>query len=509
MKKPISAIWTILGVNIILLFYMVWVPWQTQDGPNHKLVATFLAHFQDQPEISEIYRTHLSPLATNQIFPRVYSWLEGLLTINQYEKVFVFTALSLLLWSYYLFLKIYSPRSKPYWVVALPILFHLLFIQGMYNFTLSISLTLSVMILFELGVSRGGFWPLLGFLLLSWLSFLAHPFPFFIIGLTLLFRTIFSDSNVRIKTLPYWVIASFFFLWGFILPLFSPATSQGAEPFSYKLPWETLGGIIIKSFPAFSVWQLLGFAPFALLLIYLAVQSIKRSPGHLKIFWMAMLVLYFIFPNAGKGGAHLNIRFLLYVWLFLPLGLDISRPMSKLVPIICMVTAIYAGGTVSWAMHQTQKRADLVKKAYRSLPNGVRVFPINFNIYGPGLNYTAWMHLWAQFPENKTLFTPYLFAQSNLMPLSYRNDAVRQEFPAPLESLANEILLGEHCTASMSEKECQTLADKTWLQLLATAQHFDYLWLHEPPSSFIQLINNQDSFTKVYSQGPLSLWKIH
>ena len=60
------------------------------------------------------------------------------------------------------------------------------------------------------------------------------------------------------------------------------------------------------------------------MLLGLIVYSAKTGPWQDKIFWMLLILGYFVFPNEGSGGAHLNERFLPFAWVFLPVGIALQ-----------------------------------------------------------------------------------------------------------------------------------------------------------------------------------------
>lgn len=506
----------LLGLlSLVWVIFIMVVPWQTQDGPNHQKVAVILSRLATSPIESQVYQSNLGFFQTNELFPLAYKIIHGWLpslSIQNYEKLFVGFSILLLWWSYLYFLKVWSPQSQKLFWIVLPLSFHLLFVQGMYNFMLSVPLSLLALTWMRRGMETGRLRYLLLFTPINYLAFLAHPFPSFILGPSLFFLTLSAKKNQRLRLLPYWIITLFFFSIGFLLPLFQESGTTSAIPYQWKMPWENLGGLFAFNFPIYSIPQALGLIPFFLLLVFLGVRSLRQAPWKNKIYWLSFLLLYFIFPNEGKGGAHLNLRFLPFVWLFLPLGLEATKRLSRITFGLSLMTMLYLGVSVSWAMDQLNQQAQAVRSITAYLPKGqaVKLYPINFNVHGPTLNYTSQMHLWAHYPEDRLVFSPYLFAFSHLMPLSKRADS-SIKLPATPEDFAKEIPIQHDCLSKKYGGEtfaqCQQVRQAAWEAVFQQAQNYDYWWIYQAPKDFLEKLSKFKNLSLIIEKGDHSLWR--
>lgn len=494
----------LLIISLGIAMFLWGSPWQSQDGPNHNQVAVILKRLDHSPTERQYYQSNLGAFHTNQLYPLLYRLSPDGLPIKVYEKCFVGFFLILLLWTYYAFLKTWSPQSAALWPLILPMLFHLLFIQGMYNFLASVPLTLLGLIFLKRSLENSWLSNFLLFTFFNYLAFLAHPFPAFIFLTCLFLLNLFRLNRTGLRLIPCWGVVLAFFTLGFIVPLFGASPESGTMGFIFKPPWELLGGLFAFNFPGYSVLQLAFLAPFFLYLLLIAYQSIRKSPWSDKIFWLSFLAIYFIFPNEGKGGAHLNLRFLPYVWLFLPLGLRPDLLKARWGALLSLGTALYLGVVISYQMTQTDLLTQRVQKVFQKLPAHASLYPINFNVHGPGLNYTAWMHLWANIPEAKVVFSPYLFAKLKLMPLSLRPQE-SGEFPATEEDYAKEA----HKNLPCHNGKCPEERKSAWEKIHQTAGHYDYWWVFDAPQDFLETLNTDPKLSLVEQDGEISLWHYH
>lgn len=499
--------------SVLWVAFMWFTPWQTQDGPNHQKVAEILSRLSSSPLESQVYQSNLGFFQTNELFPLLYTWLLKIipdLNTETYEKTFVTLSILALWWSYLYFLKVFSPKSEKLVWLVLPLSFHLLFVQGMYNFMASIALTLLALTWLKQGIIHKKNHFLLLFILVSYVAFLTHPFPSFILGPALFFITLFAKGS-RIRTLPYWLITIGLFIPGFLVSLISTAQQSTTTSYLWKWPWENMGGLFAFNFPLYSIPQAIGLIPFFLLLVFLAACSCQQVAWKDKIFWLCFLALYFIFPNEGSGGAHLNLRFLPFVWLCLPLGLQPSPKLSRFAVTLSILTTLYLGTSVTVAMQQMKQMRDNLQTVSNSLPKNkmIQLYPINFNLHGPAINYTSLMHLWAYYPKDRVVFSPYLFAFSDLMPLSKRTNSPL-ELKATPEDFAKEKHRQNYCLGikrqSLDLETCQQKRLAAWRKIFSQAKNYDYWWVYQGPQDFLSYLKDLPGLSQVTQQGTHSLW---
>jgi hypothetical protein len=109
-------------ILILIIGVVLWGPFYTQDGPNHRKTATILYRLNANPIEAETYSSGLGVLKTNTLFHAGYHPLKNRMTIRQYERLYFAIFLSLIWLSFRRFLRIRSPHLKSHWVLALPFL---------------------------------------------------------------------------------------------------------------------------------------------------------------------------------------------------------------------------------------------------------------------------------------------------------------------------------------------------------------------------------------------------
>lgn len=482
---------------------LLWkLPWHAQDGPNHKKVAVILERLDKSPAEQNVYRSRLGPLQTNSLFELLYLPASKIMPVDAYEKVYVAFFLVSLLLSYRFFLGAWSPPGRALWVAALPILFHPLFLRGMYNFLASVPLTLLALTVMKKGLESGRWIFCLLFLLVSWTAFLAHPFPFFVLTLGLIFLWIFGTGKNRGLFLLYAALLLFFLGIGFLKPLFLANPAAGLLP-PKAAPFHHLAaGLFILNFAGYSNWHLVSLAPYFLFLAGFFFYALKRGPWKGKLLFLSMLLGYLVFPREGQGGGHLNERFLPFLILFLPLGLDFNVAKIRLLRRIHFGAFLLVAGGVFWGMGRIDAIVREAEGVLRFLPGQSRLYAINFNISGPARNYSSLMHLWAVYDDDKIVFSPNLFAHMNLMPLSRKHPSTPEYFPAPSESLADDVTRNEVCRPAdlVATVDCEKARSRTFETLLAYGAFYDYWFVVDPPPDFLEKIKNREG-VQITAQG--------
>lgn len=509
MEKHLSSPKTLLFFCLIIFSYFYYVPFTTQDGPNHKKVALILSRLDHSPAEQAIYENNLGALHTNQLFPLLYKPISSFITVDHYERIFVAIFMMLLVGMYAYFLKTWCPPSFAFWPCILPLCFHPLFLMGMYNFLASVSLSFLALAWLKNGIQHKNyfiFWIL--FSLLCWTIYLAHPFPFFIFPLCLLLFCFDKASYDLKKILLFSIPVLFFLLIGFLIPLLQNTQNETGLPYKFNSIPELVGGLLISNFSGYTLFQILMGIPFLGWMIYLAKTSYSQTANSYKKFWICLLAIYCIFPNEGNQGAYLNNRFLPYIWAFIPLGLDLKKIQQKwiLAPIFLWLTFSLL---TFFGMKKVSNVNESAKLIYQSVPDHSRVYPINFNTQGTALNFFPFMHLWANYPDSKHIFSPYLFAHSHLMPLHRIQLASSTFFPATREDFPKELESGEYCEKMknpLDPTHCEDIRQKGYETILTHASYYDYLFIYHAPSQFLKLLEEKYDIEKVAQMNDISLW---
>ena len=476
----------------LLIGFFVWLaPLRTQDGPNHRKIAVYLAQYDDTPALQEVYQDALSLVRTNVLFPALYKPWHKIVSIRSYEKVFFALSLILLLICYHYFLSVWAPAQSPLWVLILPFLLHPLFIRGMYNYLASIPLTLLALTFLRAGLDsrKISYW--FAYTVCVYLGFLAHPFPGFVLAICLALLAIGQYRTRLLWVMAYAVPIVVMLGVGFLMPLLTTSMA-GADAMIFKPPWELVAGLTFYNFTGYSLVPWLVILTYLVLLIALMGWSAKSTPWHDKIFWIAMLAGYFIFPNERGAGAHLNERFLPYVWLFLPLGLTLSVRRVRQVQMISIGIAVIVTANVLWGMYRVEALAQQADTVLEEVPDGARLYPIIFDPMGPAFTYSSLMHLWAHYDDDKTVYSPSLFAASDMMPLHLRRPPDDGYFPALPENFAEQIAKGQR--------------PEDWSQLFAPVRYYDYWFVYAPPAAFLAWAAGISGLEKVSESGASSLW---
>lgn len=509
MEQWLCAKKIILSFCILVFAYFLFLPFSTQDGPNHKKVALMLSRLADSPAESSIYESKLGPLHTNELFPLIYKPLSRFISVDLYERLFVAFFMAFMVGMYAYFLKTWHPPSFGFWPCVLPLCFHPLFLMGMYNFLASVSLSLLALAWLKRGLDAPRFavyW--MAFSLLCWVLYLAHPFPFFVFPLCLLLlgwkKPCYGGKRLASFALPIF----FFLVVGFLLPLFESGRHEAGLAYKFNSIPELLGGLFVSNSSGFSLLQILLGLPYIIWMLFLAKKSLREEGNGFKKFWLAILLAYCLFPNEGNQGAYLNNRFLPYLWFFIPLGLPFERSRKAWIAlplllwgILCLLT--FAG------LEKVETGVNDARKVYQQLPPSARLYSINFDTQGSTLNLFPYMHLWANYPDAVRAFSPYLFAHSELMPLHRKIPASATYFPATREDFPKELRSGEVCSKMQNPFEavdCVPLRSKGYDKILETASYYDYWFIHAAPEDFLHRLAQIDGLSKVSESGGASLW---
>lgn len=497
-------------LSIILFVVMVvgFGPFYTQDGPNHKKDTLILSRLDSSPIEAKVYENGIGPLKTNTLFSILYLPLARWISTDTYERIFVIFFLVSLLIVYRYFLKTYTPANQDLWPLVLPFLFHPLYLRGFYNFLASVPLTLLALIFVHRDLENKSLKNLIPFLILCWIAFLAHPFSFFILSLSLGVNWLARWKERWRFLIPYSCVIFLFFSLGFILPLFETGMSH-KTPYSFSTLPMLMGGLIGLNFMDDSPLHFILPLPFMILLGGLVIQNVRRQGITPHLLWISALIAYFIFPRSGGGSAHMNERFLPYVFFFIPvtLSINLENPWRQRILSLSLVTFFLVTGGILWGMHQVQKEAYHARAVLHHLPKISRLYPINFNVKGPSLFNWDLAHIWAEYEDDKIVFSPYLFALPQLTPLIKRLPNSENYFPATEENYPRENLVDSCYSGFLYDSvDCNLVKEQALLRILKAARHYDYWFIYQPPENFLKFLEGYTGLKLVSQSGSFSLW---
>ena len=492
----------------VLVLFLWQVPFYTQDGPNHKKIAVILSRLSRSPAEAAVYADNLGLWHTNSLFPLLYQPLAPYLSPDLYEKCFVGFFLVLLLCAFRCFLTAWAPDNRALWVLFLPFCFHPIFMRGMYNYLASIPLTLTAFSLLRLAwhTGRRSLWPL--FALCCWVAWLAHPFPFFALGLGFAVMVLVEGRQGVRTALPYGAVICLFLVGGFLLPLWQAPHAMQAPYVFASLP-VLFGGFFLLNFMDYSLVSLLVMLPFFGMLVWLLYQSVKAGKWPEKAFWMAFLIGYLLFPSRGSVGAQLSDRFLPFIWLFLPLGLPpLEARAVRKIAVVSFLTFLLAASSVFWAMQTIAAEVQDAQHVLQALPAQARLYPINFDLKGPGVIYRNLNHIWAVYDDDKVVFSPYLAAFPRLTPLIRKVPNSATYFPATAEGLPEETLGNAFCRPdNLAETpDCQAIRAEIWQKILQKSAYYDYWFVRNAPPEFSALLAALPGLQQMAASGRCSLW---
>jgi hypothetical protein len=502
-----DKIWLVIALAALTAFFWK-VPLLTQDGPNHKKVAVILSRLSESPVENRVYGSQFGAFQPNSLFPLLYLPLSRTVSPDLFEKIFLWSSLVLLVLSFRFFLSRWSPGDFDLWPIILPALFQPLYLIGMYNYLASIPFAF-----FALGFLRRGletrrwsfFFPWAFF---CWVSFVGHPFPAIVLSLCLALMAL-TEFRAEIKRGIVYALPLIFLLGrGFVEPLFQKTPAGVNTVYSFLFLPAHLGGLLAFNFPAYSGVQMVTALPFFAILIFLMVSSFRKVEWKYKKFWIAMLLGYLSFPIAGAGGGHLNQRFLPFLWMFLPLGIALSPQSVKWIRAASFLTALAMGIFVFCGMTLQDRQVQDAKKVLAEVPNGARLYPINFDMKGGVLTHSPLTHSWALYPHDKVVFSPYLFAFRDLMPLSRKIPASETYFPATSEDLPSQLADNAlcHVTSPVETFNCEEIRQEGIRKILAKAFYYDYWFVHSPPPDVEAALEAVPGLEKVANDGAFSLW---
>lgn len=501
----------------MVAMYVALVPLHTQDGANHRQVAVLLERLISADVQDPVYQPNLGLLRTNVLFSGGYALAAAKvgIPIHVYERLFVGAFLVLLLVGYRGFLAEWTPHRADLWVWILPMTTHALFVTGMYNFLAATALTLPLLTLLKRLAEDPSARTLIAMTALAWLAFLAHPFPFFVLPVAWLWLA----TGPAKRPGPYmWsgagVLVGFLFL-GFALPMLASAAPQ--NPYVFKPPLELFAGLVYYNFPLFSSWAVLAAVPALVCATALAWTSLRsadlQSPNRRGVLlWLAMLLAYFLFPNEGHGGAHLNERFLPFLWIFLPLGLAAGAGRTSSMPWI-RGSAVASAALMAAALWAGLERVDSeVRDAaavLSELPDQARLYPLEFDPGGPSLAQAPLLHLWANHATDRTVHSAFSFTFMDLMPVSRRFPSSDTYFPAAPENHAQALAEGRFCRPRdpVSTSDCGRQEREAWDELLSAAHYYDHWFVHGAPARWRQVIDEIPGLELVAEAGRASLWR--
>lgn len=471
-----------LSILILIACYFILLPLQTQDGPNHKQVAKILERLEHSPIEQQVYEKNISILGTNLAYPVLFGKFAKILSPDHFEKIFFLFCIVSILLGYRYLLKFWDPRQMQWNFWALPLCFHVLFLSGMYNFMLSVPLSL-----FALGLlSKNTHITRAMFYISSYFAYWAHPFS--IIVIILIGSIYFLQNKKKINQYLIFLPLLLLFLLSFLLPHFqSPHLKPNEATLLFKSPLELFAGLSYYQFPIFDSIDLFYLAPFLTLIFYLFFKN-KRS----LIPWLC-IICYFVFPSESKGGAHINERFLIYFYLFIPIFLkQYHRNLFKIsMSIILLVTSCLALRTFQ-TMSKIDHHAKQIEVLLKDLPEQSTFFPIQFRPKTFTLSYSALLHSWANYPEDKIIFSPYLFAYLPTYPLRLIEKRSQTYFPN------TEVDFAEQSLNSPNQEE-------NFVTLIEKSRHYDYTLISFAPENFIAQIKSIQSFEMIHEDSQLIL----
>src|SRR5262249_15045592 len=161
--------------------------------------------------------------------------------------------------------------------------------------------------------------------------------------------------------------------------------SQGPDaPMLFSNVLALATGLFLFNTVVYSIPWLLHALPFFMAQVALAVQALRSSRGWYQL-WAVMLVAFCLFPSDEKI-AYLNERYLIYAWLFLPVGVVLSEHRQRWLAILSVGTAGLAGIGVWHGMARVDRVAQDTRVVLSHLPLESRLYPMNFDLQGPSLN---------------------------------------------------------------------------------------------------------------------------
>ncbi len=511
--------------SVLLIAALYFFPFYTQDGPNHKQGAVILSRLSSNLLERNVYQSNLGFLQTNSLFPLLYQPVAKHLSVNSYEKIFVGFFLVFLSLNYRWFLSVWNSGRLDFWFVSLLIWIHPLLFRGFYNFIAGLSLSILALTLLKRGIDEKKLSIFMLYSLVSWITFLAHPFPLLIlilINTILIFQIFFftlpspykeeglgESSNWKIRwNLLYTIPPLFLVGFKFFLSL-TKADDEGVQTALKFMPSiEQLGGLFFKNFLIFSIPTLAISLITFLWMIFLSFYSLRKISWKLKIFWFVILLGFFYSPSEAAGGAYLNDRFLPYLLLFLPLGLFFSDTQMKKIRILFLLLFFGTLSGVSEGLSKINFIAQDYQTALKELPSNARLYPISFDNQGPAINYQPLHHFWALYDSEKTVFSPYLFAFRELNPLNKKLKSSLAYFPATYDSYPGEVARNLECRLHDAGEtiDCGEIRKNGFEKILKNASYYDYWLIASPPKDFVDFLKTKTGLSKIGETGKVSLW---
>lgn len=495
-------------VTLVFVFSLVFFgPFYTQDGPNHQKTALILSRLSQSPIEQKVYQSGFGLFETNTLFQLLYQPVSEFCTVKTYEKFFVATFLALLLISFRYFLKTLKPSNTEWWPLVSPTLFHPLYLRGFYNYLASVVFTLLALSL-SYRKEKATTPSILLYFVLCWLCQLSHPFAFFILPLMIFVFSAQKGFKNWKQLLPYFVISCIFFVIKFVIPLFSSGIGN-KTPYAFASIPILIGGLIGLNFMDYSILNLVIPLPFIASLIWFLRKNLKLEGVLSNLLWIAPLCAYLIFPRSGGGSAHMNERFLPYIFFFIPITLSekLSFVLKKRILLVTWTTFILLSFGTSYGMYQLNQEASHAQHVMENLPKVSRLYPINFNLRGKAKINWHLAHIWATYPDDKIVFTPYLFALPNLTPLKKPLLNNNEYFPATEEDFPHQNIENNCRSGFLYDTfDCSTHKRQALEALLQDAKHYDYWFIHQAPQNFIDVLSKVENLEIVSKEGEYSLW---
>ncbi|QQR80450.1 MAG: hypothetical protein IPJ69_14295 [Deltaproteobacteria bacterium] len=157
-------------------------------------------------------------------------------------------------------------------------------------------------------------------------------------------------------------------------------------------------------------------------------------------------------------------------------------------------------------MNKVTKYAKEASVVLKSLPDQSRLYPINFNLKGPSLLNWDIAHIWAMYPDEKIVFSPYLFAFDWFESLSKKQGSSVNYFPATEESFPVNISSICKTTSPFKTIDCQKLREQAFQEIFKSSSYYDYWLVHQTPEDFLSYLQSFKGLKMVAQSGDFMLW---
>ena len=458
------------------------------DYPNHLARAHILHFYEEVPAYKAAYVPAPAPLpnlAVDLIVPQLLRFF-GLLTAAR-----IFLVLTILLFVAGCHRLGKAIHGSPTWL-ALPccfLVYNSSFLYGFVNYIFGVGLfcvTLSYWLEWRAELNARRF---LLVTLLVFCSYFAHLSAYSFLGVAFVVVAAW-DYRAGKEPLTKAVLK--------LAPLVFPAAlfvlfMRGGAKDGW-VGWNSLTGKAIGLLSpvltynyALDAWMLTALAALAFV--------VARGGGGLRVVWptfaagLALLLLYFLSPNAALGGSAVDIRFIIPCVLLCVLSLKLSlrgrAGKFLMLAVLCLACVRLAAVWMTWAGLSRRIAAEVAR--FDVLPDGARVYPMVVMPQDVRSEKVvrSFRHLANYTTTSRHAFVPILFTIKGQQPLLFR------EPPRFVEA------------SVYSPEEWRELSPR-WLGYL---DDYDYLWAYGLDDSLRALVLTR--CTKVYEEDGFSLWRVN